>query len=84
MLADYHIHSEYSDDSEEKMETIIESAVSKNINEICFTDHVDYGIKIDHDVFKQLNDEEKLNAIFFIKKSTTNFPHIKCGVLYSN
>ncbi len=62
MLADYHIHSEYSDDSEEKMETIIESAVSKNINEICFTDHVDYGIKIDHDVFKQLNDEEKLKA----------------------
>ena len=59
MLADYHIHSEYSDDSVEPMETIIKSAIGKNISEICFTDHVDYDIKLDHDTFNQMNDEEK-------------------------
>ena len=59
MLADYHIHSEYSDDSVEPMETIIKSAIEKNISEICFTDHVDYEIKADHDVFMQMNNEEK-------------------------
>ena len=59
MLIDYHIHSEYSDDSVEKMEVIIKTAIEKNISEICFTDHVDYGIKIDHDIFEQMNDEEK-------------------------
>lgn len=59
MLADYHIHCRYSDDSEEEPEKIIESAVSKNFDEICFTDHVDYGIKIDHDVYNKMNDSEK-------------------------
>ena len=60
MSADYHIHSEYSDDSVEPMEEIIKSAIEQNISEICFTDHVDYEIKIDHDIFKQMNDEEKV------------------------
>ena len=59
MLADYHIHCRYSDDSEEELQKIIESAVSKNFDEICFTDHVDYGIKIDHDVYNKMNDSEK-------------------------
>lgn len=59
MLADYHIHCKYSDDSEEEPEKIIESAVSKNFDEICFTDHVDYGIKIDHDIYNKMNDSEK-------------------------
>ena len=59
MLADYHIHCRYSDDSEEEPEKIVESAVSKNFDWICFTDHVDYGIKIDHDVYNKMNDSEK-------------------------
>ena len=59
MLADYHIHCRYSDDSDEEPEKIVESAVSKNFDEICFTDHVDYGIKIDHDVYNKMNDSEK-------------------------
>ena len=59
MLIDYHIHSEYSDDSVEPMENIIKSAIEKNISEICFTDHVDYDIKLDHDTFEQMSDEEK-------------------------
>ena len=46
MLADYHIHSRYSDDSEEEMEIIVLSAIEKGFDEICFTDHVDYGVKI--------------------------------------
>lgn len=49
MLADYHVHTEYSDDSEYPMEAIVQDAISMGINEICFTDHVDYGIKRDWD-----------------------------------
>ena len=41
MLADYHIHSRYSDDSEEDMEIIVNSAIEKSFDEICFTDHVE-------------------------------------------
>lgn len=47
MICDYHVHSYYSDDSEYPMEDIIKDAILQNIEEICFTDHVDYGIKID-------------------------------------
>lgn len=47
MYADYHIHSEFSDDSRESMENQIERAIELGLDEICFTDHVDYGIKKD-------------------------------------
>lgn len=49
MLADYHLHCEYSDDSEELMETQVKRAIELGLDEMCFTDHVDYGIKRDWD-----------------------------------
>ena len=45
MLCDYHVHSEFSDDSRESMEKQIEQVIALGLDEICFTDHVDYGIK---------------------------------------
>ena len=47
MLADYHIHTEFSDDSREPMQKQIERAIELGLDEICFTDHIDYGIKKD-------------------------------------
>ena len=47
--ADYHVHCSYSDDSRTPMENMVVAAVEKGINELCFTDHVDYGVKIDWD-----------------------------------
>ncbi len=47
MFADFHLHSEFSDDSREPMERQIERAIELGLDEICFTDHVDYGIKKD-------------------------------------
>ena len=49
MRADYHVHTEFSDDSEYPMEQVINDAIAKGLDEICFTDHVDYGIKKDWD-----------------------------------
>ena len=49
MYIDYHVHTEFSDDSVYLMEDIVKDAIAKGIKEICFTDHVDYGIKIDWD-----------------------------------
>ena len=45
MRADYHLHCEFSDDSRERMENQIQRAIELKLDEICFTDHVDYGIK---------------------------------------
>ena len=49
MLADYHVHTEFSDDSVYPMEQVIKDAIAMKMDEICFTDHVDYGIKEDWD-----------------------------------
>ncbi|MBR2214469.1 MAG: histidinol-phosphatase HisJ family protein [Selenomonadaceae bacterium] len=49
MLADYHVHTEFSDDSKEAMEAQVERGIALGLAEICFTDHVDYGIKKDWD-----------------------------------
>lgn len=49
MFADYHIHTYYSDDSTYPMEQVVKDAISKGITDLCFTDHVDYGIKEDTD-----------------------------------
>lgn len=49
MYVDYHVHSEFSDDSVYPMEQVVKDAISMHMDEICFTDHVDYGIKEDWD-----------------------------------
>lgn len=40
-LADHHLHSKFSFDSDEDIDNICISAVNKGINEIAFTDHMD-------------------------------------------
>ena len=49
MLADYHVHTDYSDDSTYPMEDVVTDAIEKGFDEVCFTDHVDYGVKRDWD-----------------------------------
>lgn len=49
MLADYHVHCTFSDDSNYLPEQVCADAWKANLDEICFTDHVDYGIKPDWD-----------------------------------
>ena len=41
IISDYHMHSHHSGDSEAPMEVMIESAIAKELSEICFTEHVD-------------------------------------------
>jgi len=43
MFADYHIHTNYSPDSSADMEDYIIQAIKLGYNDICFTDHIDYG-----------------------------------------
>lgn len=49
MQADYHVHCEFSDDSVYPMEDVVTDAIGLGLEELCFTDHVDYGIKVDWD-----------------------------------
>lgn len=49
MFVDYHVHTSYSDDSDYPMEDVVKDAIRLGMDEICFTDHVDYGAKVDWD-----------------------------------
>lgn len=45
MLTDYHLHTSFSNDSQTPMEDMVQRAISLGLDEICFTEHVDYGVK---------------------------------------
>ena len=47
MLCDYHVHTEFSDDSIYDMEDAVKDGIRIGLDEICFTDHVDFGVKLD-------------------------------------
>ncbi len=49
MYPDYHVHTAYSDDSDYPMEQVVLDAIEIGLAEICFTDHIDYGVKRDWD-----------------------------------
>lgn len=53
MLADYHVHTDFSDDSVFPLEDVCALAVERGIDEICITDHVDYGVRPDWDEYRR-------------------------------
>ncbi len=52
MRADYHVHTAFSDDSDYIMEKVIRDAIAMGLDEVCFTDHVDYPAY--YEAFQQL------------------------------
>lgn len=47
LLTDYHIHTQFSGDSTMPMEEAVLQAMAMGLEEICFTEHIDYGIQED-------------------------------------
>ena len=45
MICDYHLHSEFSFDSSEKIENIVERALQMGIDEIALTDHAEFPLR---------------------------------------
>lgn len=63
MFMDYHIHCEFSDDSKTPMEQQVEQAIKLGMDEICFTDHVDYGVKkdwVEGNIAQRSSDEQAI------------------------
>jgi histidinol-phosphatase (PHP family) len=68
-MFDYHIHSEFSDDSSEKMINIVEEAIKKGCKKLCFTEHMEFNypfeelkFELDYDSYKK--EFEKIKAIY--------------------
>ncbi len=74
--ADYHTHSSFSFDSDAPMENMIISAISKGLNEIAFTDHVDFDEK-----YYTINDyNEYIPTIMDFREKYKDRIHIVFGV----
>lgn len=81
-LADYHIHTNFSIDGEAPMEDMLISAIDKGMNEIAFTDHVDFDTKYypepDYEsyipVFNALKEKykDKINVVFGVEVGLEN------------
>lgn len=46
ITADFHLHSSHSGDSDAPMEAMIQSAISKGLTHMCFTEHMDLNFPI--------------------------------------
>ncbi len=51
MFWDQHMHCSFSGDSDSKPEEMINSAISKNLSGICFTDHMDFDFPEEPNIF---------------------------------
>ena len=67
LLADYHVHTGFSDDSAYPLEQVARDALRLNLDELCFTEHVDYGVKPEWD--------SPAGARFEGGRPTTNCPY---------
>jgi len=68
-MFDYHIHSEFSDDSTEKMINIVEEAIKKSGEKICFTEHKEFNypdenIKFNLDYESYKKEFERIKSIY--------------------
>ena len=62
MYCDYHLHSKFSFDSSEEPENICEVAIERGVEEICFTEHFEFGAPVsdiwpDIDIWNRTIDE---------------------------
>lgn len=48
-ICDFHVHSEYSDDSDASLPAIVERALNIGIRKICITDHYDIDFPVNED-----------------------------------
>lgn len=76
MNADYHVHTNYSDDSTVLMEDMIQHGIDIGLDEICFTEHVDYGTKTD----LNCDYEKYFEELFILKHTYQNQISIKAGM----
>lgn len=76
MLADYHVHTCFSDDSVYPMKDCIRRAIQLGFDEICFTEHIDYGCPTSF----CCNCDDYLNGFLEYKKMFIDKINLKFGI----
>ena len=69
--SDFHMHTAFSTDSEEAVESMLNRAVERGLYSVCITDHMDADYPPD-DEMVQKNPNEKVHS-GWIRKTTFRF-----------
>ncbi|MBQ8972076.1 MAG: histidinol-phosphatase HisJ family protein [Clostridia bacterium] len=82
MKCDFHVHTWHSDDSQTPMETMTRRAIELGLEEICFTDHIDYGVKWDDGPKERRNClcEPYFEELYAIQRKYENEIVIRAGM----
>ena len=78
MYYDYHMHSNFSNDSKTSMEDMVKQSILVGSKEICFTDHVDYDLEFDYDL--GINYKKYFEEIEFLASKYKDKISIKKGI----
>lgn len=77
-FSDYHIHTDFSSDSQAPIKEVIKKAINLGLKEIAITDHIDYGFPSSEYTF--LFDKlEYIETINNLRKKYNNFINILIG-----
>ncbi len=79
-MMDYHMHSNYSTDSDMPMEAACATAIKLNLREICFTDHVDIDWPIPGQEFYITRMDDYINELEMLAKKYEPGIKIKKGL----
>lgn len=77
-LLDYHVHTEFSGDSQAKPEDVLARAAALGLKEICITDHVDYDYA--DPGFEQINFDEYFRTLASEAKAVAPDMRVLIGV----
>lgn len=80
ILADYHVHSEFSSDSNTPMEQMIERALELGLKTLCFTDHMDYDYPLVSEYNFEFDPEEYVRLLKKLKEQYHNKIEILTGI----
>lgn len=80
MLSDFHVHTSFSGDSKTPPEEQIEAAIRLGMEEICITDHHDYGTRAMTSIDYTLDVPEYLNAVRKLAEAYSGRIRILTGI----
>ena len=81
MFYDYHIHTQFSGDSDTPVRSMLDQAVSLGLKEVCITDHIDYDYPNDPNLFL-FNLDEYFSTLLALQKEYQSTLSIKIGMEY--
>lgn len=74
MLCDFHVHTEFSSDSDASMEAMLQRAISLGLPKLCFTDHMDFDYPIGYGMESSDSDASYLD---FSLDATSYLDHLR-------